>query len=126
MKSIKYIGHRKTYREGAYGSGIIFTQGETVSVDDDIAVKLLRHKDVYVLGDAEESTTAFAVESSNKKDDDEQEQENQDQRDVIAAMNKDALKAFAKTHFQIDVDSRKSVENIRAQVIGLVDQYGVE
>lgn len=125
MKSIKYIGHRKTYREGAYGSGIIFTQGETVSVDDDLAFKLLRHKDVYVLGDAEESTTAVVVESSNKKDDD-QEQESQDQRDVIAAMNKDALKAFAKTHFQVDVDSRKSVENIRAQVIGLVDQYGVE
>lgn len=125
MKSIKYIGHRKTYREGAYGSGIIFTQGETVSVDDDLAFKLLRHKDVYVLGDAEESTTAVVVESSNKKDDD-QEQESQDQRDVIAAMDKGALKEFAKTYFNVDVDSRKSVENIRAQVIGLVDQYGVE
>lgn len=128
MTPIKYIGHRQTYREGTYGSGIVFTQGETVNVEDDqLAAKLLRHKDVYVRGGADDvADSPIVVDSHNKKDGDEQEQKTQDQRDVIAAMDKDALDTFAKTHFQVNVDRRKSVESLRAQVIGLVDQYGLE
>ena len=41
-------------------------------------------------------------------------------------MDKEALEAFAKTHFSVDLDKRKSVDSLRQQVTNLVDQFGVE
>lgn len=123
MTPIKYIGHRKQYREGAYGSGLIFTQGETLNVEDDaLAAKLLKHKDVYVRGDAEEATETVAKAKTVAQDD--EEDKAQDARDAIARMNKDALETYAKTHFSVDLDKRKSVDALRQHVTQLFDQYG--
>lgn len=124
MTPIKYIGKRPTYREGTYGSGLVFAQGETVNVEDDVlARKLLRHPDVYVVGVAKEATaTAAAV---AKKDDD-AEDDAQTTRDLIANMTKETLKDYAKAHFGVSLDQRKSVAEQRAQVTGLFDQFGVE
>ena len=41
-------------------------------------------------------------------------------------MDKDALEQFAKTHFQIDLDKRKGLSNLRLQVVGLIDQFGMQ
>ena len=49
----------------------------------------------------------------------------QDMRDAIAVMGKDALASYAGAHFKIDLDKRKGVEALRAQVTQLVDQFGV-
>ena len=125
MTPIKYIGKRPTYRDGAYGSGLVFTQGETVNVeDDDLARKLLRHKDVYVAGDADQASATVAAGSAKK--DDGAEDDAQDTRDAIANMTKAALKDYAKTHFSVDLDPHKSVAEQRMQVVGLFDQFGVE
>lgn len=124
MTPIKYIGHRPTYREGAYGSGIVFTKDETINVEDDtLANKLLRHPDVYVRGDAKK---AAETNSSKAKDVEAEEDPAQDARDAIATMNKDALETYAKTHFGVDLDKRKSIDSLRAQTTGLLDQYGLE
>lgn len=124
MIAVKYIGHRKTYREGCYGSGLIFTQGETINVDDALAQKLLRHPDVYAPGSTDEAVkTAPSVSEVAKPDDEEQKQ---DMRDSIANMTKTALESFAKTHFSVDLDKRKSVGDLRTQVTGLFDQFGLE
>ena len=126
MTPIKYIGHRPTYREGCYGSGLMFAQGQTINVDDEaLAKKLLKHKDVYVLGDAEaavdaEKAPAKATEADKDAD------PAQDMRDSIMTMNKDALETFAKTHFSVDIDKRAKVGDLRTKVIGLFDQFGVE
>lgn len=121
MTPIKYIGHRAFYREGAYGSGVEFAQGETKLVPPELAVKLLRHPDVYVSGEVEGADEAVVVE---KKYDD--EEDTQAARDTIALMDKAALETFAKTHFSVDLDKRKSVDSLRQQVTNLVDQFGVE
>lgn len=124
MTPIKYIGPRETYREGAYGSGIVFTQGETINIEDDaLANKLLRHPDVYARGDAKKAAETNA---SKAKDVESEADPLQDARDAIATMNKDALEIYAKTHFGVDLDKRKSVENLRTQTAGLLDQYGLE
>lgn len=124
MTPIKYVGHRAEYREGAYGSGIVFQQGETISVEDALAVKLLRHPDVYQMGEAQEATASVAgVNGEKKQDDDDPAQE---LRDSVGNMTKGALEGFAKTHFNVDLDKRKSVGDLRTQVIGLIDQFGVE
>ena len=121
MIPIKYIGKRPAYRDGAYGTGIEWVQGQTQLVPDDKARLMLRHPDVYVTGDA--ATAEVAVIDAPKPQDDDTSQE---ARDAIATMNKDALETYAKTHFQIDIDKRLGVEKLRAKVAGLVDQYGLE
>lgn len=120
MTPIKYVGHRARYREGAYGSGIEFVKDETKLVPPELAAKLLRHPDVYVQG---EDQGAEVANVAQKKDDD--EDQSQDTRDAIAAMDKDALESFAKTHFSVDLDKRKSVGNLRQHVTNLVDQFGI-
>ncbi len=124
MIAVKYVGQREIYREGAYSSGLVFMRGQTIAVEDEIlARKLLRHADVYVPGDViQAETTAPKTEIQTKDDEDAA----QDARDAIANMNKAALKDYAKTHFRVDIDARKSVEDIRAQVTGLFDQFGVD
>lgn len=48
----------------------------------------------------------------------------QDMRDSIANMDKDTLNSYAQVHFGTKLDKRKDVMQLRAQVTGLVDQYG--
>ena len=118
--SVKYVGFREQYTDGAFGSGAVFRKGESKLIPADIAVRMLRHPSVYVPGDVE----AEAAPVKEAKDDDE-ENNAQDLRDQIQAMEKDGLKGFAKVHFNVDLDSRKAVSSLREQVIGLVDQFGV-
>lgn len=125
MIPIKYIGQRATYREGAYGSGIVFVKDETINVEDDeLARKLLKHPDVYVRGDSEKAveTTTSKAKDAGKEDADPL----QDARDAIATMTKEGLETFAKTHFNVDLDKRKSIDSLRTQTVGLIDQYGLE
>lgn len=123
MTPIKYIGHRDPYKDGACGSDLVFSQGQTINVeDDDVARKMLKHPSVYVRGDEDDSNVVSKAASSRGDDDEDQDQ---NARDAIANMNKAALKEYAKTNFSVDVDSRKSVGEIRAQVTGLFDQFGL-
>lgn len=126
MIPIKYIGHRPVYRDGACGSELVFEKGQTLAVEDEFAVKMLRHTAVYVRGEADQADVdqrPVAKKSSAKES---EEDDAQNMRDTIVQMNKSALKTFAKTHFNTDLDSRKSVGDLRTQVTGLFDQYGVE
>ena len=124
MIPIKYIGHRPVYRDGACGSEIVFEQGQTLQVDDEFAVKMLRHPSVYERGELSEDEGKPAKAKPAKATDDEDSA--QTMRDSIVQMNKAALETFAKTHFSVDLDKRKSVGDLRAQVTGMVDQFGIE
>lgn len=124
MTPIKYIGHRLTYREGCYGSGLVFQRNEVVNLDDDaLAAKLLRHSDVYVRAEAADGNV-IAVGTPKKEDD--AEDSEQDVRDSIMSMNKIALASYASTHFNVDLDHSKKIGELRVQVVGLFDQFGVE
>ena len=121
LTPIKYIGKRPTYIDGMYGTHTAFVHGETAMVDSDIAAKMLRHPDQYELGKAKGA--APAVEPTAEKPVKEDEA-TQDLRDQINIMDKDSLETFAKNHFRIDLDKRKSVANLREAVTQLVDRFG--
>ena len=126
MTPITYIGHRQTYREGCYGSGLVFSQGQTINVDDDaLAKKLLKHKDVYALGEADAAEEVEKVPATAQETDKDADPA-QDMRDSIMAMNKDALETFAKSNFSVDLDKRQKIGDLRMKVIGLFDQFGME
>lgn len=117
--AVKYIGKRENYTEGTYGSRIEFKQGQSVLVPVELANKLLRHPDVYVPGNEKKAEVVEIVQKDTNEPD-----EVQNVRDQIASMDKVGLESFAKVNFNIDLDKRKGVENLRQQVIGLVDQFG--
>ena len=62
-------------------------------------------------------------EAKNKDKDDEQT-ELQALYDQVNVMDKDALKDFAQNHYQQNTNNSKSVENIRIDVNGMIDQFG--
>lgn len=115
--SVKYIGRRAEYTEGMYGTRIRFLQGESRMVPVDKARLMLKHPDVYAPGVPD---AAVAVLPEVKTEDDDV----QDMRDAIAIMDKGSLEQYAKTHFMVDLDKRRSVENLRTEVTGLVDRFG--
>jgi len=117
--SVKYIGVRPEYIDGAYGTRIHFVKGESRLVPEEKARLMLKHKDVYEPGD--DDSKVLVVDDVPKKDDDEM----QDMRDAINVMDKDALSVYAITHFSVKLDKRREVGSLRSQVTSLVDQYGL-
>lgn len=115
--SVKYIGKRAQYTEAAYGTRIVFLQGQSRLVPADKARLLLRHPDVYVPGAADAASSVVAADLHEADD-------VQDMRDAIAIMDKEALSVYAKTHFQINIDKRKAVDTLRAEVTSMVDRFG--
>ena len=144
---IKYIGKRDTYRDGIFETGIVFEKNKIYVIEDDAkARKMLRHVDQYALADAvladekseddvqdhvvldgEVVTVAAKSDEAVKCDEKKEQEENaaQDLRDSVATMTKQTLTDFAKTHFSVSLDGRKNVGDLRAQVVTLIDQYGL-
>lgn len=124
MIAIKYIGRRLNFSDVIYGTGIAFAPGQTVNVEDDAAArKMLKHTDVYVRGELEEAETPDKSAKNTVTQDDDPDQT---ARDAIANMPKAALVTYAKTHFSADLDTKKKVGDLRAEVIGMFDRFGTE
>jgi hypothetical protein len=126
---VQYVGARETYKEGLYGSGLVFTRGQVLPVPAAIAVKLLAHPDVYRPGKLEEdapSETAAETKTAQQTEEDREEEQLHDYRDSIGRMTtKKAVAEFANTNFRVDLDQRKSLADLRAEAIQLIDRYGM-
>lgn len=119
MTPIKYIGHRETYQDGCYGTRIEFKQGESVLVPDDIALKMLKHIDVYAPGNVLEAN-AVTIAPIIKPDDD-----TQDLRDTVSNLDSyEALNAIAANDYGQKLDKRKSIATLRTEVIQMIDRFG--
>jgi len=119
MIPVTYIGRRPVYREGTYSSGIVWTQGETKSVPDELAAKLLKHPDVYERGEVATETVTLP-----EKPDTEAEDRDQEMLDSIKRMDKDALAVFAKTNFNVSLDKRRGIDALRSEVTVMYDRVG--
>lgn len=133
MTAISYIG-KKPFSDRLYNTGLTFDVGQVREVPDEMARLFLRHQDLFVLSDK-------PAKKDKPKSDDTQElidehakvtaQKTKDENDLqdlyvqVHNMDKDALEQFAKDHYQIDLNKRKSLENLREEVVGLIDQFGV-
>ena len=135
---IKYIGPRAEWYDRLYGTGLMFSSGQTRNLPTDIARQLLRHGDLFEKADQPpfetadgeavtvDDDTARLLEQGKQAEDAKHEQQVsiQDLYDQIDQMDKPSLESFASTKYRIDLDKRKSVDNLRAQVKQLVDQFG--
>lgn len=137
---VQYIGRRESFRDHLFGTGLTFTQGQTRALPGDVARKFLRHADQFAQAGAEDAQQAPAAqpvltddgtrEALEKAALEQQEaaaKENQlqDMYVTIAHMPKDALIEFARNNYRQELDKSKKLGELRDQVRGFVDQFGM-
>jgi len=132
--AIEFIGPRDEWIERRYKSGLTFKPGQIRSVPVELARKLLRHNDLFAeakLGgegnapDTDDTAELLADAAARNAEDQSALEERQGIVDQVMTMDKEALAEFAFTRYQQTVNKRRSVENLREEVIGYVDQFGV-
>lgn len=132
---VRYIGRRDPFVDRLYKSGLSFVPGQARFVPPILAKKLLRHSDVFErLEDvaapqpsepsADDTEALLAVAAQAQAEQRDEQSKLQDVRDQINQMDKDALVTFAQAQYRQEPSKRLSVEKIRGQVLGWVDQYG--
>ena len=145
---VKYIGKREPWFDRLYDTGLSFVCGQSRVLPWDMAPKFLRHTDLFeqvVPADdtppaedqppaAEDEqpddqepddTQALLDEQAAKNDAKKDEQlEKQALYDQVNNMDKDALSDFAEINYQQTINKRKSEDNLRADVIAMIDEFG--
>ena len=118
---IKYIGRREPHRDGIYETGD-WTIGMVKDVPDAVALKMLKHPDVYAVAEEAPEIIEQVMEKPDKQEDEEAQQM---ARDAVAAMvEKEAIASYAMNNFGLKIPKTLSVENMKRQAIMYIDQYG--
>lgn len=151
---VKYIGKREPWFDRLYDTGLSFVCGQSRVLPWDMAPKFLRHTDLFeqVMPAVDEApadneppaedqppatedeqpddqepddTQALLDEQAAKNDAKKDEQlEKQALYDQVNNMDKDALADFAEINYQQTINKRKSEDNLRADVIAMIDEFG--
>lgn len=134
---VTYTGREDPFIERNYGSSLSFAPGQTRAVPIELGAKLLRHQDVFQpaaddappaeKAKAAADDTAAQLAQADKANADQQAalDERQNVVDQVNLMDKDALKEFAHTKYGQPLPKTMSEANMRAKVVGLIDQYGL-
>lgn len=134
--AVKYIGVRPDWEDNLYSTGLYFTQGQTRIVPTRVASLLARHADMFEVGQKvqaqgesqsiDDDTQALLDDAETKAI--EQEQRENTHFDVIAEvgkMTKEGVIEYAMQHFNVKLDARSKVDNLRGELTKLIEQYGV-
>lgn len=133
---VRYIGRREQWQDRLYGSGLSFRTGQVRAVPGGLARQLLRHADMFepveqagtdgeTVPVIDDDTEQLLANAQQKQADERTEQvELQDLRDTIGRMPKAALMEYARNNYRQELDSKLKVDDMRAAVIGMVDQFG--
>lgn len=135
---VKYIGPRAEWYDRLYGTGLMFSSGQTRNLPTDIARQLLRHGDLFEKADQPPFETAdgeaVTVDDDTARLLEQGKQEQQDQHavqtqlqdlyDQVEQMGKDSLIEFAATKYRQNLNKRDSVATLRGQVRQFIDQFG--
>ena len=117
-KNVKYIHPRPVMTDNMYGTGE-WTSGEVKEVPDNIAAKLARHCDCWEIT-KEKATQTVEVAKKDTSEDDDLDQTEQDLR----LMDKEHLLDYAAREFPaMNFDKRKSVDNLREDVITHIRRF---
>lgn len=151
MKPVKvtYIGKREPWFDRLYDTGLSFVCGQSRVLPWDMAPKFLRHADLFEeyqdkpkddeapvdeTPDDETPADEAPVDDTKKLLDEQAEKDKtkndkqvelQALYDQVASMDKDGLKNFAEANYQQKINKSKSLDNLRAEVTGMIDQFGV-
>ena len=131
--AVKYVGRRDSWTDRLYGTGLTFAKDQVRFVPSESARQLLKHTDLF-------TEDANAKPAQEKKTDDTEQAMAQaeaqkaeqhakvnavaDLHDQVNQMTKDALEQFAKDKFNIDLDKRQKVDDLKKEVHTLIDRFG--
>lgn len=123
---VKYSGTREFYDNTAMAN--IWQPGEVKVILQDAARELLRFGEFQVvdepMGKSEVTTLLKAKAQSIKEKEDTEENEIESQIMNISMWDKHQLEAYG-TKYDVNIDKRKSIEKLRAEVSNLIEQFGV-
>lgn len=129
MTRIEYTG-RKTFRDKA--SRITWEPGDIKPVTVDTARRMKRFAEFRAAAESENSdisqvanTESDAVSLQHEVDLDKKREIDQTEGMlmIIESMDKDALEAYA-SKYDVAIDKRKKVADLRANVANLIEQFG--
>ena len=145
--AVTYIGRREFYKDRIYGTGLEFEQGQTRRMPAEVARKFLKHADQFEVAaeappepnqadkteadkteaDKQDDDTAAILEAARlaKEVETKKLDEMQALYDQVAIMDKAALSHFAKTNYRQDINARHTLVDLRAEVTGFIDRFGV-
>ena len=123
-QTIVYIGRREIHKDTLYDTGE-WVKGQHKLVDVAVAIKMLRHPDVFEKGKVEAVSTVVLLEPKTPAKDSDTPDDVQMALDAISIMPADALASFVRENFQQKLDRRKSVENLRIEATRLLHQFGL-
>ena len=141
--AVQYVGRRQQWADSIYGTGLSFVADQVRYLPGSVATQFLRHVDLFREAKIEvapekaaqiaevveipRDDTAEILEATKQKQAEELDKENQlqDLRQSVTFMEKDALKEFAQTKYGQPIPKTMSVENMRAKVVGFIDQFGL-
>ncbi len=123
-QTIVYIGRRELHKDTLYGTGE-WAKGQHKLVDVVVALKMLRHLDVFEAGKVDAVSTDVVPAPKAKPKDNDISDDVQEALYAINNMNADAIASFVSENFQQKVDRRKSVENLRIEATRLLHQFGL-
>ena len=131
LKGVKFIHKSDEWVDQIYGTGLIFKNGQTRYLPLEVALKLLRHQDLFAAPDADDPAPTSAdsdavldaAKAETKRLHDE-ENAFMDLHDSVAQMGKDELAHFALSNFQQTLDKRQSVDKLRTETKEFIDRFG--
>lgn len=140
MKPVKvtYIGKREPWFDRLYDTGLSFVCGQSRVLPWDMAPKFLRHADLFEEyqdkpkddetpadeAPADDTKKLLDEQAGKDKAKNDKQVELQALYDQVASMDKDGLKNFAEANYQQKINKSKSLDNLRAEVTGMIDQFG--
>lgn len=130
---VEYIGKRESWSDHLYHTGLEFVTGQVRNVPKAVAAKLLHHIDLFAVSEnSPAATTSDATETSRLLSETDLHEKKQDEQrleldviDLVNTMDKDAVQDYGVKHYGIKINKSKSVENMRAELGGLISQAGL-
>ena len=119
--NIQCISMRPNHIDVIYGTGV-WEMGEVKEVPDDLGKKMMQHPDVYTKQEPVPGAPIIKVKATILNEDPLQEF-----YDSLAAMNKEQMKTFIETKYNLKLDMRQfpTEQRIRDHARMLVEQYGL-
>lgn len=135
LVGVSFCGRDDSFVDGLYGTGLEFFKGQPRALPESLAAKFLYHEGQFERVEITEKSekkangndtkAVLAKSAAKKKEEDAKLDEVFEAQNQIAHMNKSSLIEYAQIKYRQDIDARKNVEAIRAQVSGMIDQFGV-
>ena len=128
LTRLTYNG-RKTYRENL--TGTTWTPGESNLVPEKAATKLLRFAE-FALSEKkagkvkeadEEVLKAELIHAQKQREEDREDQQLESMLLTVESMDKAALEQYARK-YEVELDKRRSLDTLRAEVSTLIEQFG--